>query len=678
MANIPPTFDSGQSIIPSFYDDSDGSSSGGGSSSSVLNTWGLRSLDINSLVFGDPSDPSWQRLDNTGVNQCTARYAAASDGTYQRLVEINPDRDAVGLGRIGYGFHMPEDATGCRLVVPIQARSDMPGGAKLRFVILDSTATVIDSIVVIPGNTLTTQSWTPAGLVAGTRYYLTFELNNSPTTTNQMVVQVGRVQLTPLGAAGLFAINFVRIPIHPRTILRNVQNGATTEGYDQSSLSEIEIVKSQGAEVRCEIEMQISAAGNDDKTSIYIDDEPLKAVNGSGTTGNISQQVVTVPQASCVLKWSRGVTANSTPGSGNPTLIGQYPRAIYAPQGSTIRPKHASERRMLIYGDSISVGAGGTIIPGIQSYLAMLRRQYPGDVISEGWSGRSLVEDASTAVKRAVLVEKILRERPTDILITIGTNDYGLNTTSAATFGSIYGPLLDDLRYNVSRIWCLTPIRRIAPASEAANGSGSTLDDYRTQITNQVSVRSWTTLIDGKAIFGSGDTLHYASDGIHPNASGHNVMLRTLLTAFKTATTVASSVPSTNFLKWSGEIDGDAGPGEKKRFMADETSALGDGGSANPVAYLFTGPGGSARVVRNIAINVTLNTMTSNHAIAVYKNGVEQATLLQVVTPGTTGTFILANSLSFTSQTDTIDIGIRGTAGGVGNKLVFSVVIEIS
>lgn len=173
--------------------------------------------------------------------------------------------------------------------------------------------------------------------------------------------------------------------------------------------------------------------------------------------------------------------------------------------------------RLLVYGDSISVGANSTI-PARDAWLSIVRDAYvPNSSALEGWGYRSLYDDASDSTKRAALVAALAAYAPTRIWLCMGTNDYGLNKWSASAFGTAYAALLDDLHTALpsAAIFCQTPIVR---ASEVANGSGSTCGDYRTQISTAVSTRTgFCTLVDGTAILTTADL----DEGVHPTTAGH-------------------------------------------------------------------------------------------------------------------------------------------------------------
>jgi hypothetical protein len=133
----------------------------------------------------------------------------------------------------------------------------------------------------------------------------------------------------------------------------------------------------------------------------------------------------------------------------------------------------------------------------------------------EGFSYRSLNDDASST--RTAFVSRVTSYAPDTIWMAVGTNDYGLNRWSAASFGTAYAAMLDDLHTSLpnATIFCQTPLVR---TGENANGFGSTLTDYRNQIATACNARTWTTLVDGTSIITLSDV---ASDHVHPNTAGH-------------------------------------------------------------------------------------------------------------------------------------------------------------
>ena len=171
--------------------------------------------------------------------------------------------------------------------------------------------------------------------------------------------------------------------------------------------------------------------------------------------------------------------------------------------------------RLVVYGDSISGGYSDTLNYGTKGWTSLLRNAGRKTMI-EGYGYRSLSDDAGDGVARAAFVSRLSGYAPNVIWLAIGTNDYGLNKWSAASFGTAYAALLDDLHAALptTQIFCQTPLIR---TTETANVSGSTLSDYRTEIVNSCTARAWTTLVDGTGILETSDL----TDGVHPSTSGH-------------------------------------------------------------------------------------------------------------------------------------------------------------
>ena len=197
------------------------------------------------------------------------------------------------------------------------------------------------------------------------------------------------------------------------------------------------------------------------------------------------------------------------------SILGSYIDSVTYPDSASFDISNPTiGDRVLVYGDSISVGGNATE-PAYNSYVSLLRDSYDFRVMLEGWGYRSLHEDANTALLRAALVGRMASYQPKTIYLAIGTNDYGLNQWSSSSFGTAYAAMLDDLHTALpdTRIICQTPLVR---SSEGANGSGSTLASYRSQIASACSNRSYATLIDGSTFLTTADL----ADGVHPTTAG--------------------------------------------------------------------------------------------------------------------------------------------------------------
>lgn len=240
------------------------------------------------------------------------------------------------------------------------------------------------------------------------------------------------------------------------------------------------------------------------------------AASAAGTT--ITR--FTLPAGSKTVSFVAGFQGYASPATG--TFLAKV-RANAAMTQVNLTPTN----RIAVYGDSIAVGAYADPVHE-DAWAIQVRRAYsPDSVVIEAQGNRSLHDDCNTAGLRAAFVAKIVALAPARIWLAIGTNDYGLNKWSAASFGTAYAALLDDLHTALpsATIWAQTPLLR---TTETANGSGSTLGDYRTQITTAVSTRTaYCTLVDGTAIM----TTASLTDGVHPSSAGHTLYADAVMTA---------------------------------------------------------------------------------------------------------------------------------------------------
>ena len=176
--------------------------------------------------------------------------------------------------------------------------------------------------------------------------------------------------------------------------------------------------------------------------------------------------------------------------------------------------------QMVIYGDSITAGGNARNRP-YGGYAQVLDDAMTDPVTVEAWGFRTLFDDCETAGDIDTFVAKIAAVSPTRVWLAIGTNDYGLESQSAADFETMYAALLADLVVALpsAEIFCASPIHR---TDESANSFGDTLGDYRTAISNAVTTTADVdvTYVDTSSWLDSDDL----DDGIHPTTAGHVIM----------------------------------------------------------------------------------------------------------------------------------------------------------
>lgn len=202
----------------------------------------------------------------------------------------------------------------------------------------------------------------------------------------------------------------------------------------------------------------------------------------------------------------------------NPLATGTFLlKALFNEAARLIPPSFS--KRAVIYGDSISAGAHATIRP-LQGWSVLFRHFYGDDnsTIIEGWGSRALKDDGFDAARREKFVNRLAGYNPQDIILFIGTNDFGIPSNwEAASFGEAYADFLDKLHRALPRtnLRCYTPLIR---GWEGPNTFGNTLDDYRAEIRRAAATRPWALYRDGKAILTLADM---AADGTHPGPAGH-------------------------------------------------------------------------------------------------------------------------------------------------------------
>ncbi len=186
------------------------------------------------------------------------------------------------------------------------------------------------------------------------------------------------------------------------------------------------------------------------------------------------------------------------------------------------------QHRLLIVHDSIGEGLLATVITQ-HSQITLLRADYPtsgtGGVTASGAGSTSMFLLAGSgapalAAAVALAVAELDGTVSNTLWIQLSTNDYGLSLATAAAFEIYYAAYVDAVHAASpgTTIYCQTAMQRIAPATEAANGVGSTLGAYRTAISNVVATRgAFCVLVDGTAMVSNANI---NADGIHLTAAG--------------------------------------------------------------------------------------------------------------------------------------------------------------
>ncbi len=208
---------------------------------------------------------------------------------------------------------------------------------------------------------------------------------------------------------------------------------------------------------------------------------------------------------------------------------GQWIRSIRVPMTANLQFVQPSNnaRKLTIYGDSITVGdsASNTATEG---YALIIGRggTYPGDTQLEAWGYRSLYDDCNTEALRIAFAQLVAGQfsgvTTPEILVAIGTNDYGLPRCSASDFQAWGGDWIDRLKVLVPAltVWWMGILLRSEEG--VPNSYGNTPADYRTAAQNIVTPRNvWCHYLHGP------DLLPGLA-ALHPNTAQHATLAANL------------------------------------------------------------------------------------------------------------------------------------------------------
>lgn len=202
-------------------------------------------------------------------------------------------------------------------------------------------------------------------------------------------------------------------------------------------------------------------------------------------------------------------------------VLGTFVSGIRIPSdGVVVAPSYPS-KRVVAMGNSILNGFTVTS-PQSQNPIAVLRGTFSGQVTLLGWGSAYLYtfsNPGAVAGWAASIAQMLDGTSSNTLLIELQTNDYGLSVQSASAYATNTAALIDAVKAAVPdlQVEVLGAIERRAPASEAANGLGDTLDAYRSAASSLTSGRSWVHYTNLKTTV---SPANYNADGIHPLTAG--------------------------------------------------------------------------------------------------------------------------------------------------------------
>jgi hypothetical protein len=210
--------------------------------------------------------------------------------------------------------------------------------------------------------------------------------------------------------------------------------------------------------------------------------------------------------------------------SGGASLSAGHILAI-AGTNLALSPVTAS-RKLVIFGDSIIAANGGPTPLGVTDILGLLRSSYPGRVSADALGSATYTMYSDNAALVARLARHAAGATTIDLLMQMGTNDYGFSQPSlTAQLTTMFGVLV--AMPGLNKMVVLTPITR---GTETINGAGFTTGGYRTQIAAAATAQNnpKIVVVDGSALGLNTSTDFFetpAANALHPNDSGAAKML---------------------------------------------------------------------------------------------------------------------------------------------------------
>jgi len=363
---------------------------------------------------------------------------------------------------------------------------------------------------------------TRTGLTVGTLYKIQMEASDLSQGAQPVV---GNVRLYPVNGTGIWAENFIRYRVNHAMLGGTSLRATYVNGQylQHSGFAELKLLTDASS---LTIEAWTDNAGLSGKVASLVNGREYQ-VGATLTTGQPMMDTHNFADANQGAVRDIGFRTDGHDNSSGALTAnpkGVFFRALHAKQDANVifRPS-VGERKLYIWGTSIERGIGATT-PLFGGWVHRLRRRFPGSVVVDAYTGRTFKTDGDTSAKYNALAAWIAQGNFTDVLLSMGPNDYVAALWSAATYGTNFAAFLDAIHAASpqTRVGTISLIAHTAGIGEGANGLGDTLANFNTQLSNgatNASRVSWSYYIDGKnaAMPQNGDL----ADGTHPNDLGH-------------------------------------------------------------------------------------------------------------------------------------------------------------
>ena len=353
--------------------------------------------------------------------------------------------------------------------------------------------------------------------------------NLSPALNAAISTPVGRMLLTlpSLAAASVQLGITASLDAQSHTFAKqsfgfyNTTPGKQRTGYqERKSQSTIDLTVTGGALAIGTITQ--GAGSYVGARSILVEEAGYPPVTVSGTVDDTVQTAnLTLNSNPATVRITEGLTGTGAPGNADSIEKGTRVVTLSATTLAKVLPVSLPTHRLVMVGDSITIGDNGGTAGGDplrDSALATLRRcgVWETAPVGRGYAGWK-----DWADEPRKLVEQIIFAADASdtnvIWIALGTNDYGINLQIPSAVQTQVAVVLKMIRKALPNaiIYVQTPLIR---STETANALGYTLATYRTAISSGVTDSGVTaTTVNGSTMLTVGDL----QDGVHPSSLGH-------------------------------------------------------------------------------------------------------------------------------------------------------------
>jgi hypothetical protein len=188
---------------------------------------------------------------------------------------------------------------------------------------------------------------------------------------------------------------------------------------------------------------------------------------------------------------------------------------------------HAPARRLVLNGDSITVGMGTQAQPPYQGYGVCMRKEYfsNGGVTVYGWGGRQWWEQIRTPTMIDDLVARLkpMFDGTTEnvLLNMLDRNDYNFANWNPTDMATAEAAFYAAMKVAIPGLTILAVSNPVSLGPNGANALGFTLQQYRDGTQSSVTGLPYVTFIDGTTLMTTGGL---CSDNTHPDADGYETI----------------------------------------------------------------------------------------------------------------------------------------------------------